>query len=206
MKSGHLIVIEGPENTGKTTFAEALPQALTQRGVATSYFSFPGRDTASVGAVVYELEHQPAHFGMTTLPPATRQVLHLAAHLDAIEARIKPTLAAGQWVVLDRYWWSMWAHGRAQGVSTTLLSQLVAIECEAWHPVKPAAIFCTLRSAPFEDQITPEWEAVCEAYRQLIEAQQGQSPIQCFGADQPLEQRITSCLAQLTTLGLLPSP
>ncbi|SDS02145.1 hypothetical protein [Opitutus sp. GAS368] len=204
MNLGHLIVVEGPENTGKTTLAQVLPTALAQRGVHAEYMSFPGRGTASIGAVVYDLEHKPDRFGITALPAATRQVLHLAAHLDAIESRIKPALASGRWIVLDRYWWSMWAHGHAQGLSTTLLNQLVKIECDAWQPIKPAVIFCTLRPAPFDDPLTPQWEAVQAAYRQLVEVQGAHAPIDQLGPTQSVEDRVISCLARLTTLGVLP--
>lgn len=204
MKLGHLIVVEGPENTGKTTLAQALPIALLQRGIAADYMSFPGRNTASIGAVVYDLEHKPDRFGLTALLPTTRQVLHLAAHLDAIEARIKPALASGRWVVLDRYWWSMWAHGQAQGVSSTLLNQLVRIECDAWQPVKPAAIFCTLRPAPLDDPLTPAWEAVRTAYCDLLDAQAAHDPIERLEPNQQPEERVIYCLARLAALGVLP--
>jgi hypothetical protein len=204
MNSGHLIIIEGPENTGKTTLAQSLSAALLQRGILADYMSFPGRNTASVGAVVYDLEHKPDRFGLTALPPATRQVLHLAAHLDAIESRIKPALAAGRWVVLDRYWWSMWAHGHAQGVSSSLLNQLVKIECDAWLPTKPAIIFCTLRPVPFDDPPTPQWENVRAAYGKLVEAQEAHAPIDQLAPDLSVEQRVASCLARLTAVGVLP--
>jgi hypothetical protein len=203
MKPGHLIVIEGPENTGKTTLAQALHTALLKSGIIADYMSFPGRNTASIGAVVYDLEHKPDRFGLKALLPTTRQVLHLAAHIDAIESRIKPALAVGRWVVLDRYWWSMWAHGHAQGVSNTLLSQLVQIECDAWQTVKPTIIFYTTRATPFNDPHTPQWEAVRVAYGQLVEAQEAQIPIERLEPDHPPEQQVISCLARLSALGVL---
>ena len=204
MNSGHLIVVEGPENTGKTTLAKSLAEALGQRGIPAEYMSFPGRNTASVGAVVYDLEHKPDRFGLTALPPATRQVLHLAAHLDAIESRIKPTLASGRWVVLDRYWWSMWAHGHAQGVTIALLDQLIKIECDAWWPIEPAIIFCTLRPAPFDDPVTPQWEAVRVAYNHLVETQGAHGRIDLLPPDLYPEQRVIACLAKLAALSVHP--
>lgn len=203
MNIDRLIVLEGPENTGKTTLAEQLAKALAARGAPAQYMSFPGRDTASIGKVVYEMDHDPAKFGIKKLHPTSRQVLHLASHLDAIDNLIKPALAANRWVVLDRYWWSMWAHGIAQGLSADLLRHLLAVEVEAWLPVKPAVIFTTMRPFPFHEEATPEWHAVREAYAGLIEQEKNKASILSLDPDATLDSRIRSCLAWLDVRGLL---
>jgi hypothetical protein len=203
MSHDRLIVVEGPENTGKTTLAKALAQALAARGSASQYMSFPGRDTKSIGKIVYEMDHEPAKFGLGKLHPGSRQALHLAAHLDAIDNLIKPSLAGGRWVVLDRYWWSMWAHGVAQGLSADLLRHLLAVEAEAWLPVKPAVIFTSMRTLPFNEAATPDWVAVKEAYAVLIEQERIKSPIVSLDPDADMKTRITSCLAWLDVRGLL---
>lgn len=203
MNPDRLIVLEGPENTGKTTLAEQLAGALNARAAPATYMSFPGRGTASIGKVVYEMDHEPAKFGIRKLHPAARQVLHLASHLDAIDNLIKPALAEGRWVVLDRYWWSMWAHGIAQGLPADLLRHLLAVEAEGWLPVKPAVIFTTLRALPIREEATPEWHAVRDAYAGLIEREKDSAPIIPLDPDANLDARIKSCLAWLNTRGLL---
>jgi thymidylate kinase len=203
MSMDRLIVFEGPENTGKTTLAESLTKALAAQGHPARYMSFPGKDTASIGKIVYEMDHEPAKFGIKQLHPSSRQVLHLASHLDAIDNRIKPALADKQWVVLDRYWWSMWAHGIAQGLSAELLGHLVAVEASAWLPVKPAAIFTTMRPLPFREEATPEWRAVRASYADLIEQEKGKSPVVALDPNADLDARVRTCLAWLNSRGLL---
>lgn len=203
MSTDRLIILEGPENTGKTTLAQALAQALDARGAPSQYMSFPGRNTRSIGKIVYEMDHEPAKFGIGKLNPASRQVLHLAAHLDAIDRLIKPALADGRWVVLDRYWWSMWAHGVAQGLSGGLLRHLLAVEAETWLPVKPAVIFTTMRPVPFHETVTPEWFAVKDAYDGLIEQERNKGPVVPLDPHAGIDVRITSCLAWLDARGLL---
>ncbi len=203
MSTDRLIAVEGPENTGKTTVAQALAKALSTRGVSSQYMSFPGRETTSIGRIVYEMDHEPGKFGIGKLHPASRQVLHLAAHIDAIENRIKPALAKGDWVVLDRYWWSMWAHGIAQGVPADLLGHLMAIEAAAWMPIKPAMIVTTLRPFPYHEEATSEWHAVKEAYARLTEREARESNVIALDPGAELDDRVKSCLACLTTRGLL---
>lgn len=203
MSRDRLIVLEGPENTGKTTLAKALAQTLAVRGAPSQYMSFPGRDTRSIGKIVYEMEHEPAKFGIGKLHPASRQVLHLAAHLDAIDSLVKPALAEGRWVVLDRYWWSMWAHGVAQGLSAELLRHLLAVEAETWLPVKPTVIFTSMRPFPFNEAATPEWFAVKDAYARLIAQERDTAPVVALDPDTDLATRVTSCLAWLDARGLL---
>lgn len=201
---GRLVVVEGPENTGKSTFATALTEALQRNGVPCRKLSFPGRESGSLGALIYRLEHQRAELGVSQIAPSARQILHLAAHLDAIEQYIAPVLAQGTWIILDRYWWSMWAHGIASGVPRELLESLVKIEKSAWRAIQPAVIFCTNRPQPFSETPDQHWHDVRLAYESLAISQTGEQPIEVFPADAPMEERLKTSLARIAAIRGVP--
>src|SRR5579863_3166654 len=108
---GKLIVLEGPDGVGKTTLAAELGKRLEQRGEPTKVLSFPGRESGTLGGHVYALHHEPQRFKIDSLTAASKQLLHVAAHLDVIESKIRPWIKDSINVVLDRYWWSTWVYG-----------------------------------------------------------------------------------------------
>ncbi|WP_310332780.1 hypothetical protein [Bosea sp. BE168] len=144
---GLLVVLEGPNEVGKTTLADALSSRLSERGSPSIVHRFPGRMPSTLGEHVYRLHHAPREFGIDAIAPAALQALHVAAHLDAIERLILPALEDGINVVLDRYWWSTIAYGTAGGVSRDLLSSLVAAERLAWQSVEPSLAVLLDRSS-----------------------------------------------------------
>ena len=112
---GHLIVFEGPDGVGKTTLARLLTRELEHRGCHCLYKSFPGQEEGSLGRLVYDIHHHPHKFGIEQMSPTSLQMLHIAAHVDAIERDIKPSLQRGHHIILDRYWWSTLAYGIVGG-------------------------------------------------------------------------------------------
>lgn len=137
MPSGKLIVFEGPDGVGKSTLAAHLSTCLTQRGIKNSNFSFPGKVPGTLGNVIYQLHHEPRKYGLDSIHELSLQLLHLAAHVECITSQIQPALLRGEWVILDRYWWSMWVYGKASGLSTAILSHLVEIESSHWCNENP---------------------------------------------------------------------
>lgn len=142
MKQGKLYVFEGPDGVGKTTMAHKLEIHFPKA----AYIAFPGIQPGTLGKHVYDLHH--GLFGGVSIPPISLQMLHVAAHIDAIENRIKPMLASGGIVVLDRYYWSTYIYGLYNGVDEKFLTNLIALEQSAWGDIKPDTIFLMLRSEP----------------------------------------------------------
>src|SRR5258705_13891868 len=105
---GRLFVFEGPDDVGKTTLAGMLSRHLSTIGKANEVLSFPGREPGTISELIYHLYHDPAALGVNDISPVTMQVMVTAAHVEVIEARIKPLMNAGVNVVLDRFWWSTW--------------------------------------------------------------------------------------------------
>lgn len=145
-RTGALVAFEGPDGVGKTTLVQGVRDALVDRDFGVSVLSFPGRTPGSLGALVYGLHHEPQRYGVTHVLPAALQLLHVAAHLDVIDREIRPRIAAGEIVLLDRYWWSTWVYGVLSGINHSTLRTMIELEREHWGELHPAAVFLIRRS------------------------------------------------------------
>jgi dTMP kinase len=105
---GKFITFEGDDGVGKSTQARHLSVALRAVGVDARLTREPGgSDRAEL------IRHLLLHQGPWS---ATTQVhLFSAARQDHVENVIEPHLAAGRWVLCDRYYDSMVAYQRAAG-------------------------------------------------------------------------------------------
>jgi thymidylate kinase len=160
--SGSLFVFEGGDGAGKSTLCAAVAAELRASGTPVSVLSFPGRQPGTLGALVYELHHDAQSVGVEAVTPTALQLLHIAAHLDAIEREILPRLAAGETVLLDRYWWSTWTYGITAGAERAMLGTMIELERMCWRSVEPIAVFLIERGQDQADS-TP----VAVEYRAL---------------------------------------
>ncbi len=110
---GKLLIFEGPDGVGKTTIVQELKAKLSVENF--KFLSFPGREEGTLGNAIYRMHHSPQEFGIKVMSELARQTLHIAAHIDVIETRIKPWIAEGKNVVLDRFWWSTLVYGSVGG-------------------------------------------------------------------------------------------
>ena len=97
MSTGRLITIEGLDGAGKTTLAQSLVAALRERGIAARLLREPGGVQASER--VRELVKDPA----MRIGPRAEALLYAAARAQLVEEALAPLLAAGEWVLLDRF-------------------------------------------------------------------------------------------------------
>lgn len=174
---GRLYVFEGADGCGKSTLADGFTRRLVADGVPAELISFPGRESGTLGWHVYQLHHDPAAFGIVSLAPVSLQLLHVAAHLDAIERRIRPALAAGRTVVLDRFWWSTWVYGRVSGAAVGTLEAMIALERAHWADDLPDAIFLIGRRAPLRVEPLLLWRAHVTEYQALAERETQRGPV-----------------------------
>ena len=178
-----LIVFEGPDSVGKSTISTAFAARLRelQPGVvAVHHWSFPGRDIGTLGQLVYRLHHSPGELGVASLTPASLQLLHIAAHLDAIESRILPALGRGDIVILDRFWWSTAVYGTVTGADRETLSSMIEVELRAWRTVLPTMVFLVDRSSPFAlrgDERLMDWQRLRAEYEALASRQSVGHPV-----------------------------
>lgn len=95
---GRFIAFEGGEGTGKSTQARLLADALAARGIECVTTREPG---GTPGAeAIRALLLDPA---LPQWQPAAEALLFAAARSDHVAHLIEPALAAGRWVICDRY-------------------------------------------------------------------------------------------------------
>jgi dTMP kinase len=164
-KPGKLFIFEGPDGVGKTTITKHLEAYLNRHTYVCDLISFPGREFGTIGNLIYDVHHEPLKYGIETVTSTSKQVLHIAAHLDAIERRILPLLNSGRHVILDRFWWSTWVYGRTSNISHDVLEKMIELERFCWKGVKPSIAFLLHRNAPLEREVDfSNWKQLSKEY------------------------------------------
>lgn len=166
---GRLVVFEGPDGVGKSTLSSAATERLRTAGYPCELMTFPGREPGSLGKHVYDLHHASETLGVHRLTSSAKQTLHIAAHLDAIERRIRPLLAAGTHVLLDRFWWSTWVYGVVGGMDRQILTRLIDVERAFWGDLRPAVAILVCRRRPLNraDERLDHWQKLADEYAEL---------------------------------------
>ena len=127
---GRFIVLEGIDGSGKTTQTKALAAWLPQSGLLP-----PGAEVictrepggTALGQEVRRLLLHPPD-GIAPCPTA-ELLLYAADRAQHVETVIRPALAAGHWVVSDRFIASTWAYqgaGRGLPLPTVVSSLQIA--------------------------------------------------------------------------------
>lgn len=171
---GRLIIFEGVDASGKTTLCDELHRFLCNKGKFVNIFHFPGIQKGTLGELVYRIHHlHDSEFGLKTIDPCAIQLLHVAAHVDTIESKIKPALHRGEWVILDRFWWSTYIYGFDNGVQEPQLQYMINVEKFAWGTIIPDIIFLVDSEIPLRDDEfnSSAWQRRHQAYRRLAESE-----------------------------------
>jgi thymidylate kinase len=169
---GRLIVFEGVDASGKTTLCNELLEFLRREHKTVRLCHFPGKQRGTLGELVYRIHHlHNLKFGVPTIDPCSLQLLHIAAHVDTIESEIKPALHRGEWVILDRFWWSTYIYGLDSGVQESMLRHMINIEIQAWGPTRPDIIFLVDSKVPLrnDEAHSLAWKRKREAYIKLAD-------------------------------------
>ena len=120
MTEGRFITFEGGEGAGKSTQIERLAGALAAAGLAVVVSREPGGTVGAEAIRELLLNGPPERWR-----PLGETLLLLAARLDHVERRIRPALAAGQWVLCDRFGDSTRVYqGMAAGVGVEVVDRL----------------------------------------------------------------------------------
>lgn len=192
-----LIVFEGVDAAGKSTVCDAYRKALISHGVTAKLLSFPGKVPGTLGQLVYDIHHVPEARGVERRPTAASlQALHIAAHLDAIESVIIPSLEAGETIVLDRYWWSTWVYGVVGGADPEVLGALIEAERVAWGQWQPGLVFHVTRTSPLRAEPLATWEKLCSEYDALAKREADRYPVCVLSNDGKLEYTVANALSK----------
>jgi thymidylate kinase len=106
------------------------------------------------------------------MSPTSLQLLHVAAHVDAIETVIRPRLTRGDLVLLDRYWWSTWVYGLVGGADIAILHSIIDVERKVWAGIQPIVVFLIRRSSALAGGIESEFlKRVSDEYDSLAAAE-----------------------------------
>jgi dTMP kinase len=122
---GRLIVFEGGEGAGKSTQLDRVMQRLSDAGVACAKFREPGGTPLGDGIRLLLLD--PA----TTMTPRAEALLFMASRAELVAQHVRPALAAGTVVLLDRFFLSTYAYqiaGRGLPATDVRSANLVATE------------------------------------------------------------------------------
>lgn len=177
-KGGKLIIFEGPDGVGKTTLIQNTSDFLSESNIPFLSLSFPGKTPGTLGNLIDRVHHSPSELDVKQITPLAVQALHIAAHLDAIETRIKPALNEGIAVLLDRTWWSTLVYGKVTKVNESVLMKLIEAEELCWGEITPAKVFLVQRASAFRAEHNEEtFNALSRLYEEVASAQEVRHPV-----------------------------
>ncbi len=118
--SGKFITLEGGEGAGKSTQIARLAAALKAAGIHHIQTREPG---GAPGAE--EVRKLLVEGAVDRWQPMSEVLLHNAARIEHLETTVKPALAAGQWVLCDRFADSTLAYqGYGHGLDVSAIANL----------------------------------------------------------------------------------
>ena len=127
---GAFVTIEGGEGGGKSTQTRALVARLRAAGVRAEASRESGGSPAAEDIRAALLAGAFEHLGAKV-----EALLFAAARIDHLDAKIKPAIAAGIWVVCDRFHDSTRAYqGAHEGADPRFLRQLERITLAGTQP------------------------------------------------------------------------
>lgn len=177
MNNPCFVTVEGIEGAGKTTCLDLIEQSIRRHGHRLLVTREPGG--TPIGEDLRKLLLGHRHEGMAD---DTELLLMFAARAEHLSARIEPALAAGSWVLCDRFTDATYAYqGYGRGVDLGRIATL-----ESWVqgdrrpdltlimdlPVELGLERAGRRSTPdrFESQALEFFERVREGYLALAAA------------------------------------
>lgn len=207
MTEGRFITVEGTEGVGKSTNLAFIREWLEARGHRVMVTREPGGTPLAeeIRGLLLSPRDEP-------VAPSAELLLVFAARAQHLEEVIKPALAAGTWVLCDRFTDSTYAYqGGGRGFDQSVIAQLEALVQGQLRPdltvlldidVAQGLSRAGARSAPdrFERETVEFFERVRAAYRNLAERAPQRYAV--IDAGQSLTQVQTSLAQALQPLSM----
>ncbi|MDN5925256.1 MAG: dTMP kinase, partial [Xanthomonadales bacterium] len=206
---GRLITLEGGEGAGKSTLMHGLLAYLNAQGVRIEQAREPGG--TPLGEAVRELVLSPDHGAVCA---ESELLLMFAARAQLVRERLQPALAAGHWVLCDRYVDASYAYqGGGRGQPATRIAALADWALDGVHA--DATLLLDLGVAQGrqriagrgkDDRIEREHEAFFERVRATYLARAAAEPsrFHVIDATQAADQVLAASIAALAPLLELP--
>ncbi|MGP1345632.1 MAG: dTMP kinase [Phycisphaerales bacterium] len=126
--AGKLIVVDGPDGSGKSTQFRRLASAARDSGLTVCEVREPGG--TRIGEAIRQILLDPRH---TEMDIRTEMLLYMASRAQLVHERILPALSEGQMVLADRFVSSTIAYqGTAGGIGIADIRAAAQIAC-AYH-------------------------------------------------------------------------
>jgi dTMP kinase len=172
MPPGRLITIEGIDGAGKSTLARSLTETLAARGAPVELIREPG------GVEVSERIRGLLIDPQMPVTPRAEALLYAAARAQLIEQLIEPRLAAGAFLLLDRFVDSSLAYqGAGRGLGVEQIGLINRFATAGLEPDRtllldlPAALGRARKLGEEPDRLEREgqdfFETIATAYREL---------------------------------------
>lgn len=162
-----IFVFEGIDHVGKSTIVAEVAKQLEKIKISYSIYSFPGKECRTLGALVYDLHHNQDTYFDKPIDALSLQMLHVASHIDIINNRILPDLNSGKVVLLDRFWWSTYAYGVANGIKESAIKDILVPEKKALKKLNIAQYFYIRRKNCTNDYSSSYSKAILKTYDEL---------------------------------------
>ncbi len=206
MSRGRFITLEGIEGAGKSTLARSLCEELRRRGLDVVLTREPGGTPLAERVRALLLARDGG-----AIDPLAELLLMMAARSLHLENLIRPALAAGQWVVCDRFTDATRAYqGAGRGLDEALIETLAAAVQRGVEPDRTLVLDLPVEVGQararhradggdrFEDETRRFFERVRGRYLELTRAE----PQRCrrIAADAPPAAVLAAALAALADL------
>jgi dTMP kinase len=205
MERGRLITVEGLDGAGKTTVVGALAGALYERGQEVLVLREPGG--VELSERIRALVKDPG----LEVHPRAEALLYAAARAQLVAEQLEPLLAAGSWVLLDRFVDSSLAYqGAGRGLGVEEVRALNRFATGGLAPDRTLLLRIDARAglaragerAGAADRLEREepafFEAIGAAYDELAAAEPGRFAV--IDAAQEPPAVLADCVAALEPL------
>lgn len=206
MRPGVFVSIEGGEGAGKSSVIAAVRATLEARGIPYRMTREPGG--TPLAEALRALVLDPANAGLT---PEAEVLMMFAARAQHVAEIIRPTLAAGTWVLSDRYTDASFAYqGGGRGVSVAALEWLERFATAGLRPDRTILLDVAVdegrrrvaRRGEDRDRMEREdddfFDRVRRAYLERAAADPGRFRI--VDAGRPLDRVVADVVAELERL------
>ena len=163
--AARFVTVEGIEGVGKSTQVERLSAALKTRGIAHVVTREPGGTplAEAIRQVVLTAREE-------SLPPTAELLLMFAARAVHLANLIEPNLAAGRWVICDRFTDATYAYqGGGRRLSVAPIRELESMVQGARRPD-----FTILLDAPVEHALARAAARNAGSVRDRFEQERGE--------------------------------